>query len=222
MATRETVSASRMGFRSGPRASWRRSRLAFVDTSTCPDSTTPSVSQLGYHIIERGGLTSRQLRVGRQAIADELLAVAENEVLKILRLERHDHCRWLAIDSHDHRPTRSPHIADHLARMPAEFPHSDDAHDAILPQLCMASCTYIGAGVQGTALRAGRPSRANVGPSRDEDQLAAGPIWRLAHLVNHVAGGSQRRGYLVPVAKAQRGVRGQHRTIGLEDHGRAE
>src|SRR5215218_2759652 len=31
-----------------------------------PDSTTPSVSQLGYHIIERGGLTSRQLRVGRQ------------------------------------------------------------------------------------------------------------------------------------------------------------
>ncbi len=59
-------------------------------------------------------------------------------------------------------------------------------------------------------------------PSRDEDHLAARPVWRLAHLVDNVARGTQRSSHLVPVAKAQRGVRGQHRTIGLEDDGRAE
>ena len=50
------------------------------------------------------------------------------------------------------------------------------------------------------------PGRANVGPSRDEDQFAAGTIWGLAHLVDQVAGGGQRSGHLVPVAKAQGGL----------------
>jgi hypothetical protein len=49
-------------------------------------STTPSVVPLGHHIVERAGLAVGKLGVGRQAIADELLAVAEHEVLKILRL----------------------------------------------------------------------------------------------------------------------------------------
>ncbi len=32
-------------------------------------------------------------------------------------------------------------------------------------------------------------------PSRDEDHLAAGPPWRLAHLVNNVARDTQRSGH---------------------------
>jgi hypothetical protein len=52
----------------------------------------------------------------------------------------------------------------------------------------------------------GHARSANARPSCDEDQLAAGTVWGLAHLVNQVASGSQRSGHLVPVAKAQRGL----------------
>jgi hypothetical protein len=50
------------------------------------------------------------------------------------------------------------------------------------------------------------PGRASVGPSRDEDQLAAGTVWCLAHLVNQIGRGSQRSDHLVSMAKAQRGL----------------
>jgi hypothetical protein len=48
------------------------------------------------------------------------------------------------------------------------------------------------------------PLSRSTRPSRDEDHFAARAIWRLAHLVNKVARGTQRSRHLVLMAKAQR------------------
>jgi hypothetical protein len=53
--------------------------------------------QFPHHILERAGGPIRKLSVGCQAVADELLAVAEHEILQVLRLQRHDHGHRLTI-----------------------------------------------------------------------------------------------------------------------------
>src|SRR4029077_20906336 len=70
-----------------------------------------------------------------------------------------------------------------------------------------------------TRLLLGRPLCRLPG---DEDELEPGPVGGVPDLVDDQGGRGQRVGELTAAAEPERGVRGQHRAIAVEDEGRPE